>query len=102
MAELWSLVQQLGMDDPQRGDPPINFKLIEPDPNQLVYLAVFTGHGDAWAFLRRADVGEVPDYALLALIDRLSVLVWTDPLPPPPTAPRHYDFGPDPYAEYRR
>ncbi len=101
VAELWSLIQQLGMDDPRRGDAPLNVKLIEPEARQLVYLAVLTGRGDAWAFLRRADADQAPDYAMLRLIDQLSMLAWSDVETPTPAGPRRYDFGPDPYARYR-
>jgi hypothetical protein len=102
MSALWSLVGDLDLGDPLNADPPINVKLIEREPGELIYVASVTGARDAWQFVRRCGPGQEPDPALARLVRRLSALAWADAPALPPTAPRRYDFGPDPYAGYRR
>ena len=101
MAEIWSLVHQLGFADPVYSMPVGNVGLVEAAPGQTVSLVVIIAAGDRSAFVRRAEAGEPPDPALGRLISHLADLAWAAPEPVAPRAVRHYDFGPDPYARYR-
>lgn len=102
MAAIWTLIRQLGMDDAANATPPVNVHLIEPPPGQVLYLAVLTGDGRRWAVQRQTPARDEPDPAMRSLVERLSELAWASPAGTTPTAPRRYDFGPDPYARYRR
>jgi len=102
MAALWTLIRQLGMDDVTNSTPAVNVRLVEPPPGEVMYLAVLTGDGQRWAFQRHASSQDQPDPAMTSLVGRLSELAWGDLVDVVPTAPRRYDFGPDPYARYRR
>ncbi len=103
VAGLWSDVQQLGFADQAQADPLTNWKFIEPQPRQVVYLLALTGHGKRWGFQRTVDVDGPVDSAIGALARRLAHLAWASDLPPTqsPVIPRRYDFGDDPYQRYR-
>ena len=102
MAALWTLIRQLGMDDATRATPAVNVRLVEPPPGEVLYLAVLTGDGQRWAFQRQAPSRDQPDPAMTSLVGRLSELAWADLVDVVPVIPRRYQFGPDPYARYRR
>ena len=80
----------------------MNVHLVEPSPEEVRYLVVLTAFGERWAFQRSSPVGTPPDAAIASLVERLALLVWEDVRPPAPIIPRRHDFGPDPYARYRR
>ncbi len=102
MAALWTLIRQLGMDETTHATPLRNVHLIEPPPGEVSYLVVLTGYGERWAFQRSSSAGTPPDAAIASLVERLALLAWTDVRQPTPTLPRRHDYGPDPYARYRR
>lgn len=103
MAEIWSLCQQLGFVlDPAVTSGAINFKLVQPSPDGVTYLAGFSGWGERWTFDRPCS-SERPDPAMVQLTRALARLAWATDLPPTSASimPKRYDFGPDPYARYR-
>ncbi len=104
VAEIWSLSQQLGFADPVNGDVPTNFMSISPASSEVVYLIAYTGSNHRWEFVRRTEPGNVDDPASVTLIRRLAMLAWADDQlsRDMPLMPSRYDFGPDPYARYRR
>ena len=102
MAALWTLIRQLGMDDSTHATPLMNVALAEPSPNHVVFLVVLTGFGERWAFERRSPAETPPDPAMASLVKRLEELAWTDDRQAVPLMPPRHDFGPDPYARYRR
>lgn len=102
MAALWTLIRQLGMDETTHATPLVNVHMVEPSPEEVRYLVVLTAFGERWAFQRSSPVGTPPDAAIASLVERLALLVWEDVRPPAPIIPRRHDFGPDPYARYRR
>lgn len=101
---VWSLARQLGFTDPQPADQPVNFKLVPPPDDEVVYLADFNGSGRRWSFVRRIALDQPSDPAMDQLVRRLAQLVWVDELADAPVKvmPKRYDFGPDPYARYRK
>lgn len=103
VAAVWSEAQQIGFADPGNGTEPSNFSLIEPEGDEIVHLLRFTGGGDGWEFVRRSSV-EAPDAAAAQLVRTLARLAWATEAFEGETIspPRRYDFGPDPYAAYRR
>ena len=102
VAVLWSYLKQTGLASPDIGDEVGNANLIEPDPGELVYAVSFTAGGDRWSVLRRTY--NEPDELTAGLIRQLARLAWRSDEPEVEMmlAPRRYDFGPDPYARYRR
>lgn len=102
MSALWTLIRQLGMDEPTHATPMVNVALAEPPPDHVVYLVVLTGFGERWAFERLSPAGTPPDPAMASLVKRLQELAWADDRQAVPMTPPRQDFGPDPYARYRR
>jgi hypothetical protein len=103
VAGLWSLVEQLGYADPSRGTAAVNAKLLDPAPGETISQCVITGKGQRWAFVSREGPDREPDPALPRLIEHLDDLVWaTAPGPRAPVGSRRTEFGPDPYARFRR
>ena len=104
VAEIWSLSQQLGFADPVNGDVPTNFMSISPAPTEVVYLIAYTGSNQRWEFVRRTEPGDNADPASVTLVRRLAMLAWANDRSSRemPLLPNRYDFGPDPYARYRR
>lgn len=102
-ASVWSLSQQLGFADPERGEPSVNFKLVHPGPHEIVTMAGFSGGGRRWSFIRHQPEGEFEDAAMTQLVRSLAALSWASDraLPESRIVPKRYDFGPDPYAKYR-
>jgi hypothetical protein len=82
----------------------VNFKLVHAAPGEIVYLAGLHGDDASWSFIRRGPIGHPPDPAIARLIDCVATLAWADQQLDAelPTRPVRYDFGPDPYARYRR
>ncbi|MHC4080347.1 MAG: hypothetical protein ACYTFF_07775 [Planctomycetota bacterium] len=103
VAGLWSLLQSLGYSNPERGAAPVNAKLLEAAPGGTVSQCVITGDGRRWAFVSRQGPGQEPDPAMPMLIDYLDELAWaTAPTGRAAEGPRRNEFGPDPYARFRR
>lgn len=101
-AGVWSLARQLGLADPANGTDPVDHNVLVAPPDHVVCVAVLRAGGKRWAFRQTRRVGEPLDPALERFIDHLAALAWAAvPLERPPSA-TWYDFGPDPYARYRR
>ena len=104
VADVWALARELGLTNPAFAEPPVNFKLVEPAPNDIMYVVSITGDGDRWSYIRSFRLDEEPDPALAPMMRRLARLAWATDLPEAGVRviPRRYDFGPDPYARYRQ
>jgi len=103
IAGLWSHLVQSGLAEPVNADEMINFNLVTPPTNGVVYLMAETGGGNRWVFTRSALQGESTDPALTEVIKHLAELAWVNGLgdEDTPMRARRYDLGPDPYARYR-
>jgi hypothetical protein len=103
IAGLWSLLERLGYADPHGAAEPVNVRLVEVAPGEAVSLGIITGHGRRWAVASRDGPDGKPDPAMPRLIEHLDGLAWaTASSDPAARAPRRAEFGPDPYARYRR
>jgi hypothetical protein len=103
MAELWQLLQQVGYADPAAGVAPFNAKLVEVAAGETYAVSFITGHGERWAHADRREAGGPTDPAMAQVVERLAALVWTGAWTEPEQAgPPRDEFGPDPYARYRR
>ena len=103
VAEIWSLAHRIGFADADQGLGPSNFDLIEPQPEEIVYLVMLTGSKRRWGFIRHSADIEHPDPASVELVRTLAQLAWATDIPGSRAVmmPYRYDFGPDPYARYR-
>ncbi len=103
---VWSLIGELGFGDPDVASAMFNIGLLEPGPGQTIYAAVISGGGRRWTHVRRVSAGEELDGSmgrlvgeLVGLARRLGPMEASDASR---QVPRRYEFGPDPYARYRR
>jgi hypothetical protein len=103
VAGVWSQLAQLGLTDPANADEMINFNLVTPPTNGVVFLLAITGGGDRWVFTRSSAQSDATDPALTEVIRHLAELAWVNELTEEgtPVRARRYDLGPDPYARYR-
>jgi hypothetical protein len=103
VAEIWSLAQQLGLTNPANPTAEINFRLVQPAPDGVTYLAALTGWDERWTFERPSSFDQ-PDPAMTQLARALARLAWASDQPAANAMimPKRYDFGPDPYARYRQ
>jgi hypothetical protein len=103
VAEVWSLAQQLGLTNPANPTGEVNFKLVQPTPDGVMYLTALTGWGERWTFTRPSSYDQ-PDPAMTQMARMLAQLAWASDQPPSSAMvmPKRYDFGPDPYARFRR
>ncbi len=102
ISDVWSLARQLGFTAPQNADFVGNPALLEPGRNETIYVLAFTASGQRWTFVRGFVGNGEPDAASVRLIRALSDLAWMQDLPAERFLPVRYDFGPDPYAGFRR
>ncbi len=104
MAQLWSLAGSYGLSDSTAAEAPVNYNLLEPEPGEIIYILAMTGDEKRWGFVQRfEELDEPPDAAIAEIAGRLAGLAWTGEMPQdrPLIIPQRYDFGPDPYVDYR-
>ncbi|MHC4217577.1 MAG: hypothetical protein ACYSU7_03890 [Planctomycetota bacterium] len=103
IAGLWSLLLRLGYADPEHASDPVNAKLLAVPPGETWSLGIITGHGRRWAHISREGPNHDPDTAMAMLMEHLAGLVWSTAWTDPTAdTPPRADFGPDPYARYRK
>jgi hypothetical protein len=99
LAEVWPLVEALGPES-AGARAPILVPRIEAGPEERIFLGTFLAGGRRWSVLERPGPGAGEPAG--ALVAKLDALAWVDPAALAPKPPRRDDFGPDPYARYRR
>lgn len=104
VAELWRLTKQLGFDDPAAGDAIGNIDQVTCGPDEIVHILALTGDGRRWLFVRRTPSDQEPDAATTTMVRRMAALAWASDGHTAEVImlPTRYDFGPDPYAPFRR
>jgi len=104
VSEIWSVAQQAGFTDPANGQPPINFDLVEIKSDERAHLIDFRAGGRRWMFIRKSPGNESPAPGITRLVRTIAKYAWASDLPDEDiyVRPPRYDFGPDPYARYRR
>lgn len=100
--ELWRTARELGFTVASNADFSGNPALIVPDREQIVAIISFAAEGERWTFVRSTPAGEPFDPATTRLIRALADLAWGVDLPAERLLPIRFDFGPDPYAGFRR
>ncbi|MBM4114118.1 MAG: hypothetical protein FJ253_12240 [Phycisphaerae bacterium] len=102
VSDLWALARRLGFTSPSNADFIGNPSLLEPTRDETIYVIAFNAAGERWTFVRGFRGAQEPDPASLTLIRALCDLAWSQDLPRERFLPVRYDFGPDPYAGFRR
>ncbi len=103
---VWSLIGEIGFGDPDVAPAMFNIRLLEPGPGQTIYAAIISGGGRRWTHVRRVNAGEELEESMGRLVDELVGLAQrVGPMEASDASrqvPTWYEFGPDPYARYRR
>lgn len=104
IAEVWDVAVAAGLTDADAADPMVNLQRVRPEPDGLVYHLEFAGDDRRWQFHRSGPVDAAEEDALSGFVRHLADLAWATDEPPRAVRalPLRYDFGPDPYARYRR
>jgi hypothetical protein len=100
LEELWSLLRDLGLADPAAGSPGA-MQPLPREPVRSIHRVVLGGARGRWGHLWLVEPDEPAPPQVERLVEHLAALAWQMP-PPPQEAPGRFDFGPDPYARYRR
>ena len=102
--DLWSLLVELGFAGSAVEAPVVNENLVAVAKGETTYVVSVGAAGSYQSYVLRWS-GE-PDLSSggVRLARRLAELAWVGDLPEPrfATMPPRFDFGPDPYARYRR
>ena len=69
----------------------------------VVFVLDFTGRGERWGYLQEINTTDASSSAINDFARKLADLAWAGDLAfdKRPIEPRRYDFGADPYAQYR-
>ncbi len=102
IAELWGLCRQTGFANPSLANGPANPDMLTVARGERMTIIVLQAEGRRWAFVRRSLGAEPTDPAAARLVRSLAALAWIPDYTPRDVAPERYDYGPDPYAVYRR
>ncbi len=104
VTEVWSLLKRLGFADRSKGEAPVNLELVHPTPQEVIHHLVLRVDDDSWRFTQTNLMDEDPPGAFSELIRALAALAWEpdQEISEATIVPIRYDFGPDPYARYRK
>jgi len=102
--DLWNRARQLGLTDSSQADEVSNFRKVWAPWEGHVYLFAFTADGNYWNYARKVDPGQELDPALRSFLRSMAALAWARDEADTQFAlePKRFDYGPDPYAPYRR
>ena len=100
--QLWDLARQLGFADPEQANFAGNPDALEASDGELLYVLAFTAGGERWTFVRRFPVDKGPDEATGQWVKAMAEAALLRQLPEGQNAPVRYDFGPDPYAWFKK
>lgn len=104
MELVWETLKAGGLDTRAAGGDPGNDTLVEAPADRIVHVVNVGFAGDTWRVLRlSSESGELPPETT-RVIRLLAELAWIPDESPQRRAQAavRYDFGPDPYAMFRR
>ena len=104
VAGVWSYAKQLGLTDSANAKPQGNLKrMSNPPSGSVMFVLDFTGGGDRWGYLQEMNLKAASSSALNDFARKLADLAWAGDSYSDRSlrVPRRYDFGSDPYAQYR-
>jgi len=102
MADLWSLLRELGLANAQAGQEPRNPSLVAREAPRPAILITVKADDRSRLFVSSRPDGETADPAAARLVEHVRALAWFgDENGRAMVEPKRYDFGPDPYARYR-
>lgn len=100
--QMWDLARSLGFASPDLADFDGNPELVEAGEGELVYLMTFSAGQARWTFVRRFPAKDGPDEATTLWVKAMAEAAFLRELPADQGTPIRYDFGPDPYAWFRK
>jgi hypothetical protein len=100
--QMWDLARKLGFASPEQTDFEGNAELLEPADGELLYVLAFSGGGQRWTFVRRCPATQGPDEATTQWVRAMAEAAFLRELPEGVDLPVRYDFGPDPYAWFKK
>ena len=100
--QMWDLARSLGFASPELADFDGNPELVEAGEGELVYLMTFSADQRRWTFVRRCPAKDGPDEATATWVKAMAEAAFLRELPADQGTPIRYDFGPDPYAWFRK
>ena len=100
--QMWDLARTLGFASPELADFDGNPELVEAGEGELVYLMTFSADQRRWTFVRRCPAKDGPDQATATWVKAMAEAAFLRELPADQGTPIRYDFGPDPYAWFRK
>lgn len=98
---LWETCNQTGFADDSLANGPANPDMLSASRGERVAIIVLKANGKRWSFLRRSLDGDAMDPAAARMVRTLAALAWIPDYTEQDLTPERYDFGPDPYADYR-
>lgn len=105
VAGVWAYAKQLGLADSSTAKPQGNLKVMSnPSSGRVIFVLDFTGRGNRWGFLQEMNVKDASNSAVNDFARKLADLAWAGDFSSDRrlVEPRRYDFGADPYAQYRK
>ncbi len=105
VAGVWSYAKQLGLTDSANAKPLGNLKrMSNPPSGSVLFVLDFTGRGDRWGYLQEMNVKDASSSAINDFARKLADLAWAGDLAFDKRLiePHRYDFGSDPYVQYRQ
>jgi len=101
---IWRVIVDSGLADPAMADQVGNVELVQAAPGQMTHVIAISADGRRWTMGRTRNLADPPDPSMTRFVRSLAALAWASDAPDLEhlTVPKRYDFGPDPYEQYRR
>lgn len=100
--QMWELARTLGFASPDLANFEGNPDLLEAADGELLYVLTFSSGSQRWVFVSRCPVQQGPDEATGQWVRAMAEAAFLRELPEDRILPTRYDFGPDPYAWFKK
>ena len=100
--QMWDLAKSLGFATPEQANFDGNPDTLEPADGELLYVLTVSAGQQRWNFVRRVPVDQGPDEATGQWVKAMAQAAFLRELPADQDLPVRYDFGPDPYAWFKK
>ncbi len=97
---VWALARECGYLEPASSSLDVWPQLVQPAPDEIVYLIWIRADQSDWWYVRRCRTSGIPDAPASRFVRAMCGLAWITDVPPDRVLPQRYDFGPDPYAGF--
>jgi len=100
--QMWDLAKSLGFATPELANFQGNPDGLQAADDELLYVLTFSAGQQRWTFVRRFPVTQGPDEATSQWVKAMAEAAFLRELPADRDLPVRYDFGPDPYAWFKK